>query len=260
MASKVKACCAYVVCCGCLKCICRKREPTYNAPESRLKRFRRFMNFGNFKLGILKRALYRKQAEQRMNKLVEEEMMRMGKLNAVPEQPKEKPRGLRALLFGVKKQKAKMSRVSMADVTEVVAAEAPREAPPEDGEESVSSLESGAASPGGGGAVPPPHLRFRSHYQPRKAEADRVEVRLGPVLKITGACFVSSRGTEYDAVLHAWRFLTPGVSAVRFEFALARAAYAKLLEVRLTEFCSPHSARGVAGSAVKVGATRRFAP
>ena len=68
MASKVKACCAYVVCCGSLKCICRKRVPTYNAPESRLKRFRRFMNFGNFKLGILKRALYRKQAEQRMNK------------------------------------------------------------------------------------------------------------------------------------------------------------------------------------------------
>ena len=84
-ATKLKAVCCYVACCGCFKICCKKSAPRLpgEKKESRLKRFRKFLNFGNFKLGILRRALWRKQAEERMNKLVEEEMLKMGKIAAL---------------------------------------------------------------------------------------------------------------------------------------------------------------------------------
>ena len=161
-ATKLKAVCCYVACCGCFKICCKKSAPRLpgEKKESRLKRFRKFLNFGNFKLGILRRALWRKQAEERMNKLVEEEMLKMGKIAALAP-VKEKPRGLRLLRFSLLRQKNKMARVSMQDVASVVGQEAKR--PSLDGEESVSSLGSlpeGVAPAGPPGSVPPPHLRF----------------------------------------------------------------------------------------------------
>lgn len=251
-ATKLKAVCCYVVCCGCFKICCKKSapRPPGEKKESRLKRFRKFLNFGNFKLGILRRALWRKQAEERMNKLVEEEMLKMGKIAALAP-VKEKPRGLRLLRFSLLRQKNKMARVSMQDVASVVGQEAKR--PSLDGEESVSSLGSlpeGVAPAGPPGSVPPPHLRFRSHYQPRQAEKPFVHVRCGSVLGIKGAALCSSRGCDYDCVQRAWRFLTPGVSALRVEFGLSKRS--GVLELRLVEFYSPLAARGAEGSCVDV--------
>ena len=57
-----------------------------------------------------------------MNKLVEEEMLKMGKIAALAP-VKEKPRGLRLLRFSLLRQKNKMARVSMQDVASVVGQE-----------------------------------------------------------------------------------------------------------------------------------------
>lgn len=250
------ACVRVACCCGCLKCLCRRREARENEAaqqEGRLKRFRKFMFGGKMRFAFLRRALFRRQAEQRMNKLIEEELVKMGKIPR-PSEPAPRPSALGILKRGLKKQRTRLSRVSVADVAGVIRDPKAAADGADRGDDSDSSDDGGSSVVPEGAASPLGRAitqRFRSHYQPRQAPGAFVKVHLKRTLKINGSCFVSSRSTEFDPSQWAWRFLEPGVAAARFEFAVED-AHAHPLEVRLCENYSPLSLEGRSTSKVDV--------
>lgn len=64
-------------------------------------------------------------------------------------------------------------------------------------------------------------LRFRSQGSPSTDQPETfVSIRLSQSCYVRGWCLISSRGVIYNDRVSAWRFLYPGVSAVRFEFRI----------------------------------------
>lgn len=127
--------------------------------------------------------------------------------------------------------------------------------PPDDAVLRVDEARSASAESSASLSARPPRStapRFRSHAVESAAPGPSVRIELSWRCRVRGACFVSSAFLAHDERLSGWRFLEPGVSALRVEFRVTNSD----LHLVLDDFQTNQSAVDVTLDGGLVAASR----